>query len=58
MKLSPWYLAAVLPLPVLYEAGALGAQVAVLGVTLGIFFGTVSLRNPARSSATTSHSGS
>ncbi len=56
MKLSPWYLAALLPLPVLYANGALGAQVAVLGLTLGIFFGTLSLR-PASSSATTSHSG-
>jgi hypothetical protein len=57
MKLSPWYLAALLPLPVLYASGTLGAQVAVLGLTLGIFFGTLSLRTPANSSATTSHSG-
>ncbi len=58
MKLSPWYLAALLPLPLLFASGALGAQVAVLGLTLGIFFGTLSLRNPTSSNATTSHSGS
>ena len=41
MKLSPWYLAALTPIAVL-GSGAF-AHVAVLAVTLGIFFGTLSL---------------
>ncbi len=45
MKLNPWYLAAILPLILLLvSSGAFGAQIAVLGLTLGIFFGTLSLR--------------
>lgn len=44
MKLNPWYLAALLPIAVLVASGAFGAQIAVLGLTLGIFFGTLSLR--------------
>jgi len=57
MKFNPWYLAALLPLPLLASSGAFGAQIAVLGLTLGIFFGTVSLRKPAPGDATTSNSG-
>lgn len=46
MKLSPWYLAALTPFAVL-GSGAV-AHAAVLVVTLGIFFGTLSLgRSPA-----------
>lgn len=53
MKLNPWYFAAPIPV-VLYAAHeALGAQLLVLGVTLGIFFGTLSLRRPAAGDATT-----
>lgn len=44
MKLNVWYLAALLPLALLIASGAFGAQIAVLGLTLGIFFGTLSLR--------------
>jgi hypothetical protein len=44
MKLNVWYLAALLPLALLVASGAFGAQIAVLGLTLGIFFGTLSLR--------------
>ncbi len=44
MKLNVWYLAALLPLGLLVSSGAFGAQIAVLGLTLGIFFGTLSLR--------------
>jgi hypothetical protein len=44
MKLNPWYLAAILPVILLVASGAFGAQIAVLGLTLGIFFGTLSLR--------------
>ncbi len=57
MKFNPWYLAALLPLPLLASNGAFGAQIAVLGLTLGIFFGTVSLRKPAPGDATTSNTG-
>lgn len=46
MKLSPWYLAALTPFAVL-GSGAV-AHAVVLAVTLGIFFGTLSLgRTPA-----------
>lgn len=44
MKLNVWYLAAIVPLALLLASGAFGAQIAVLGLTLGIFFGTLSLR--------------
>ncbi|MCA9599572.1 MAG: hypothetical protein KC776_39960 [Myxococcales bacterium] len=57
MKLNLWYLAALLPLPLIYAGGALGAQFAVLGLTLGIFFGTLSLRKPAAGDATTTNPG-
>jgi hypothetical protein len=47
MKLNPWYTAALLPLfVVLAGQGEYAAQLAVLGLTLGIFFGTLSLRRP------------
>jgi len=57
MKLSPWYFAALVPFALVASNGAFGAQIAVLGLTLGIFFGTVSLRKPAPSDASTTHSG-
>ena len=55
MKINPWYLAAPAPLALLWANEALGAQLVVLGVTLGIFFATLSLRRPAPKDATTSH---
>jgi len=55
MKLNPWYLVAPIPVALLASHGAFGAQLAVLGVTLGIFFGTLSLRRPGEGSATTTH---
>ncbi len=57
MKLNPWYLAALVPVAFLAASDALGAQIAVLGLTLGIFFGTVSLRKPAPGDATSTNSG-
>ena len=48
MKLNPWYLAALTPLALLGSTFA--AHVVVLAVTLGIFFGTLSL---GRSTAAT-----
>ncbi|MBP9112004.1 MAG: hypothetical protein KBF88_04310 [Polyangiaceae bacterium] len=51
MKLTPWYLAAVAPIAVAGFSGALLGQFAVLAVTFGIFFGTLSLgRNPSQTS--------
>lgn len=55
MKLNPWYLAAALPLLVLAASSAVGAQLAVLGLTLAIFFGTLSLRRPEAGDATTTN---
>jgi hypothetical protein len=53
-KLNPLLVAAI---PALFLVGraAYGAQLAVLGVTLGIFFGTLSLRRPGEGNATTTH---
>jgi hypothetical protein len=47
MKLYPYLLAAI-PALFLVAQGA-------FGVTLGIFFGTLSLRRPGEGSATTTH---
>ncbi len=43
MSLTPWYLAAIAPLAVAGCSGAYFGQLAVLALTLGIFFGTLSL---------------
>jgi hypothetical protein len=55
MKLSPWYIAAAVPVVFVAAQGAMGAQLAVLGVALGIFFGTLSLRRPGEGNATTTN---
>jgi hypothetical protein len=55
MKLNPWYLVAPIPVALMAANGAFSAQLAVLGVTLGIFFGTLSLRRPAPTDATTTN---
>ena len=55
MKFSPWYLLSAIPLAVLATGGEYGAQLAVLGVTMGIFFGTVSLQRPTPSDATSTN---
>jgi cell division protein FtsW (lipid II flippase) len=55
MKMSPWYLLAAIPAVLVTTQGAFGAQLAVLGVTLGIFFGTLSLRSPNEGDATTTN---
>jgi hypothetical protein len=52
MKLSPWYFAASIPVALL-AGGQFGAQIAVLGVTVGIFLGTLALGRPQASGATT-----
>ena len=57
MKLNPWLLVGLVPLALVASNGAFGAQIVVLGLTLGIFFGTVSLRKPAPSDASTTNPG-
>ena len=53
MKFNIWYLAALLPMGLLLADGEYGAQLMVLGLTLGIFFGTLSLRPPTGDASTT-----
>ena len=43
MKLTPWYLAAIAPIAVAGCSGAFLGHCAVLGVTICIFVGTLSL---------------
>ena len=50
MKLTPWYLAAIAPLAVAGCSGAFFGHFAVLALTLGIFFGTLSLGRQAAQS--------
>jgi hypothetical protein len=58
MKLNLWYLLLIaFPLAVLMFSGALAAQLAVLGLTFAIFFGTLTLRRPEPGDATTTHTG-
>lgn len=42
-KLTPWFAAALTPLALISLGGAIAGQLAVLAVTCGIFFGTLSL---------------
>jgi hypothetical protein len=51
------YLVALIPLVLLLGSGVMGAQLAVLGLTLGIFFGTLTLRRPAVGRTVTQQSG-
>jgi hypothetical protein len=54
MKLNAWYLAAAtLFTIVVASSGRYGAQLGVLGLTLGIFFGTLSLRRPGGDATST-----
>jgi len=57
MNVNPWYLVLPAGLALLVGSGAVGAQLAVLLVTLGIFFGTLSLGRTRPGDATTSRSG-
>ena len=55
---SYWYLAPVLLALGVAATGPYGTPLLVLGVALGIFFGTVSLRgHRARGDATSTHPG-
>ena len=51
MKFTPWYLAALFPFVVLGMTGALTAQLAILLVVFGIFFGTLSLNRIAEATS-------
>ena len=56
MKQNAWYLAALLiAVLVIASRGQYAAQLGVLGLTLGIFFGTISLRRPSGSATSTGH---
>jgi hypothetical protein len=55
MKLNLLYLLPLAPLVMIAVGGALGAQLLVLGLTLAIFFGTLSLGKPEASDATTTN---
>jgi hypothetical protein len=43
MRLTPWFLAAIAPVAVAGCSGAFFGHFAVLALTFGIFFGTLSL---------------
>src|SRR5262245_37611844 len=47
MKITPWYLAALAPFAAIGCSGAYLGHVAVVGLTLGIFLGTLSLGRTA-----------
>jgi len=54
MKLNAWYLAAAsLVTLAVASQGQYAAQLGVLVLTLGIFFGTLSLRRPGGDATTT-----
>lgn len=57
MSLNPWYFVVPALLLLLAVSGAVGAQLAVLCVTIGIFFGTLSLGRARPGDATSTHSG-
>ena len=56
MKLTPWYLAALAPFAVVGCSGAFYGHLAVLMLTFGIFFGTLSLGKAQRSNASDANS--
>lgn len=53
-QIASYFAAAVLAVLVLSK-GQYAAQLGVLGLTLGIFFGTISLRRPSGSATSTGH---
>lgn len=56
MRFEFWHLALLAPLAFLASQGQYGAQLLVMALTLGIFFGTVSLRRVSgQDAATTTH---
>lgn len=57
MNINPWLFVVPLSAILLAFTGVVGAQMAVLAVTLGIFFGTLSLGRRRPGSATSTSSG-
>ena len=57
MKPNAWYLLAIVPVAMLATRAEVGAQLVILGLTLGIFFGTLSLGRPRPGDATTTNPG-
>lgn len=57
MNINPWYLVLPAFLALLTALGIIGAQVAVLAVTLLIFFGTLSLGRVRAGDATHTNPG-
>jgi len=51
MKLTHWYVAALAPIAALGVLGTAVGHLAVLAVTFGIFFGTLSLGRPRPAAA-------
>jgi hypothetical protein len=47
MKLKAWYPLAIVPVGLFFVSDGVGAQLAIRGVTLGIFFGTLSFGGAA-----------
>ena len=52
-----WILVGLLSLPLLFLNTTVGPQLALIGLTLGIFFGTLSLGKPPRGEATSTNPG-
>jgi hypothetical protein len=58
MKLNVWHFAGLIVMVlVLASRAEYAAQLGVLGLTLGIFFGTLSLRKPGSADATSTNPG-
>jgi hypothetical protein len=57
MNLNPWYLVGPALLALLAVSGVIGAQLAVLGVTVAIFLGTLSLGRAQPGDSTTTNPG-
>jgi hypothetical protein len=58
MKVNAWLLTGLVPMALLLASqGQYAAQLGVLGLTLGIFFGTLSLRKPGGGDATSTNPG-
>ena len=55
MKQTAWYFAAFILAILVAAKGQYAAQLGVLALTLGIFFGTISLRRPSGSATSTGH---
>ncbi|MCH2109532.1 MAG: hypothetical protein MK135_09390 [Polyangiaceae bacterium] len=57
MNAKPWFFVALFAVLLFTFGGVMGAQLAVLGITLGIFFGTLSLGRGRPGDATRTNPG-